>query len=81
MQDFTAEVNEVWLRIRREADDYLVDASDDGDRWSLLRVTHLHAGNGMPVACGVYACSPKANGFACEFAEFNFAPGRLQERH
>jgi regulation of enolase protein 1 (concanavalin A-like superfamily) len=80
MQDFMAEFSEVWLRIRREADDYLVEASDDGDRWSLLRITRLHVGSGMPLACGVYVCSPKASGFACEFAEFYFAAGRLPKR-
>lgn len=76
-QDFTADTNEVRLRIRREVDDYLVEASADGQRWRLLRMAHLHVESGMSVACGVYACSPKGGGFACEFTELCFAAGRL----
>jgi regulation of enolase protein 1 (concanavalin A-like superfamily) len=77
-QDFPPEVNEVWLRIRREADDYLVDASRDGGRWHPLRMAHLHGVSGLPVTCGIYACSPKDRGFVCEFTELSFQPTRLQ---
>lgn len=76
-QDFTADVNELWLRIRREAGDYLVESSVDGQRWMQLRMAHLHAESGMPVACGVYACSPKASGFACDFTDVCLLAGRL----
>jgi regulation of enolase protein 1 (concanavalin A-like superfamily) len=80
-QDFAPGVGEVWLRVRREADDYIVDASADGERWGQLRLAHLHDGRGTPLACGVYACSPKAGGFVCEFAELSIVAGRLPEKH
>lgn len=76
-QDFAAEASDVWLRVRREADDYIVDASDDGLRWRQLRLAHLHDGCSEQVACGIYACSPKGSGFACEFAELSLTVGRL----
>jgi regulation of enolase protein 1 (concanavalin A-like superfamily) len=76
-QDFAPGAGEVWLRARREADDYIVEASGDGRRWGQLRMAHLHEGGGVPVACGVYACSPRGEGFTCEFAELSIAAGRL----
>ena len=79
-QDFPPDIGEVWLRLRREADDYIVDASRDGEQWSQLRMAHLHDGGGAQVACGVYACSPKSGGFACEFTELSLTAGRLRER-
>ena len=78
-QEFSPGAGDVWLRVRREADDYLVDASGDGERWSQLRMTHLHDGRGVSVACGVYACSPKQSGFHCEFTELSIVAGRLSE--
>lgn len=78
-QDFPRQASEVWLRVRREGDDYIVDASSDGGRWSQLRMAHLHEGRGLPKICGMYACSPKGRGFVCEFAEWSIAAGRLSE--
>jgi regulation of enolase protein 1 (concanavalin A-like superfamily) len=68
LQDFPRERNEVRLRIRRVAQDFLVEwSSATSERWELLRVTHLHEGVGQPVMCGLYACSPKGDGFRAEF--------------
>lgn len=78
-QELPPEVSEVWFRVRREADDYIVDASSDGGSWRLLRMAHLNEGSAAPVMCGVYACSPKASGFFCEFAELLVVSGRLME--
>jgi regulation of enolase protein 1 (concanavalin A-like superfamily) len=78
-QDFPPGAGEVWLRVRREADDYIVDASADGGQWNQLRVAHLHEGRGA-VACGVYACSPEGPGFACEFAELTVTGTRRPEQ-
>lgn len=78
-QNFPKEITALWLRVRREADDYIVESSLDGGSWDQLRIAHLHAGRGLAVACGVYACSPKAAGFACEFTGVSVAPGRVGE--
>jgi serine/threonine protein kinase/regulation of enolase protein 1 (concanavalin A-like superfamily) len=58
-QDYAPGAGQVWLRVRREGDDYIVDASSDGGQWGQLRMAHLHDGRAAPVACGVYACSPE----------------------
>jgi uncharacterized protein len=75
-QDFPGGPGEVWLRVRREADDYLVEFSGDGRAWGQIRVAHLHEGRGVPVACGLYACSPKGEGFVAEFTHFAIDAGR-----
>jgi regulation of enolase protein 1 (concanavalin A-like superfamily) len=70
--------DEVWLRVRREGADYIVDASEDGRAWEQIRMAHLAEDDGkLGVACGVYACSPKAAGFAAEFSMLEVTAGRV----
>jgi uncharacterized protein len=77
-QGFASGPGEVWLRARREGDDYLIDASADGSRWEQLRISHLHEGRGQPVLCGLYACSPRGPGFMAEFDHLTIDSG---DRH
>jgi uncharacterized protein len=68
LQDFPRGGNEVELRIRRRAQDFLVEwRRGAGRSWNLLRVAHLHQGAGRAMQCGLYACSPKGSGFRAEF--------------
>ena len=68
LQDFPRGRKQVHLRIRREAQDFLVEwRRAVGSNWELLRVAHLHQGVGQPIQCGLYACSPKGGGFRAEF--------------
>jgi len=68
VQSFPRETCEVCLRIRKEAFDFIVEfASDEVSDWSLMRVAHLHLESAAPLACGLYACSPKGDGFRAEF--------------
>jgi regulation of enolase protein 1 (concanavalin A-like superfamily) len=68
-QPFPSGPGEVWLRVRRQGSDYLVEASADGREWQQLRLAHLHEDHGQPVACGLYACSPRGAGFVAEFSD------------
>jgi regulation of enolase protein 1 (concanavalin A-like superfamily) len=76
-QPFPQGPGALWLRVCREADDYMVEASNDGLEWQQLRLAHLHEGRGLPVLCGVYACSPKGAGFRTEFGQIAIDAGRL----
>jgi regulation of enolase protein 1 (concanavalin A-like superfamily) len=74
-QDFPDECHEIMLRVRRERSDYLVEYSlplqspEESEHWTQIRMAHLHDDNGeMAVQCGIYACSPKENGYVAEFA-------------
>lgn len=70
--------HEVRLRVRREAQDYIVDASRDGRDWEQIRMAHLHEDReGAAVDAGLYACSPKGAGFVAEFTQLKIDPGRL----
>jgi regulation of enolase protein 1 (concanavalin A-like superfamily) len=75
-QDFAPGAGATWLRIRREGDDYLVEASAAQQGWSQVRMAHLHEGHDAAAKCGVYACSPKGAGFAAEFDNLSIDAGR-----
>jgi hypothetical protein len=77
-QEFPSGPGAVWLRVRREGDDYLVEASGDGGSWVQIRMAHLHEGRGAAVAAGLYACSPKGVGFAAELTHFAIDLGRIR---
>lgn len=68
VQDFPRETHEVCLRIRREALDFIVESAPDAHAdWKLMRIAHLHIEHAAPLTCGLYACSPKGDGFRAEF--------------
>jgi regulation of enolase protein 1 (concanavalin A-like superfamily) len=70
--------DELWLRVRREGQDYIVDASDNGSVWEQIRMAHLADDDGQRrIACGLYACSPKQAGFAAEFSLLRIEAGRV----
>ena len=76
-QEFPPGAGEVWLRARREGDDFIVDAASDGATWTQIRMAHLHEVRGAPVSCGVYACSPRGAGFVAEFTDLTVERGRI----
>jgi uncharacterized protein len=72
------EGSDVWLRVRREGADYVVDSSRDGQTWEQLRLAHLAEDDGQrSVAAGLYACSPKGSGFVAEFTRLEIRAGRI----
>lgn len=78
-QPLPRHIDTVWFRIRAEAEDCIVESSFDGETWTQIRIAHLaERGAAASVACGLYACSPKAAGYQAEFAFLSFVPGRLQ---
>ena len=70
---------EVWLRIGRRANDYIVEAGPDGQTWSQIRFDRLHEDDGQsPVPFGLYACSPKEAGYVAEIAALRIEPDRAR---
>ena len=68
VQDFPRETREVLLRIRKEGSDFMIEfAESTSTDWKFMRIAHLNIENAAPVTCGLYACSPKGEGFRAEF--------------
>jgi regulation of enolase protein 1 (concanavalin A-like superfamily) len=67
VQNFDRTRNELWLRISGKNSDFLVEHSQNGETWELLRIAHLDMDAAASMDCGLYACSPKGAGFRAEF--------------
>ncbi|HEY5754130.1 MAG TPA: DUF1349 domain-containing protein [Chthoniobacterales bacterium] len=58
--------------------DYIVEVSREREAWEQSRMAHLCENRiGAPVACGLYACSPKGRGYAAEFSFLRIDAGRV----
>ena len=62
-----ANVKSMWYRLSRRNDDYCIECSADGQRFSQMRVCHLHRGAGT-IRFGIYACSPENSSFKAVFS-------------
>ena len=60
-------VKAMWYRFSRREDDYCVECSQDGVRFSQMRVCHIHKGGGR-IRFGIYACSPENSSFRAVFS-------------
>jgi len=83
-QDWDPALRAVSLRIRREGADYIVDhariaAPGAARAWSQIRMARLHEddGTGHALQAGLYACSPKGEGFTAEFDYLEVMQGRI----
>ena len=65
-QDIPSGYEEMWYRIRKNGQDFLLESSSDGRDWLQLRITHLQKIPGT-LEVGVYACSPVGKDFWCRF--------------
>ena len=63
-----AQVKTMWYRLSRREDDYCIECSTDGERFTQMRVCHLHQGAGK-VRFGIYACSPEESSFKAVFTQ------------
>ena len=66
--EIPAGVKAMWYRLSRREDDYRIECSPDGARFSQMRVCHLWAGAGR-IRFGVYACSPEDSSFTAVFTD------------
>ena len=61
-----ADIKTMWYRFSRRESDYCVECSEDGKKFSQMRICHMHAGAGK-IKFGVYACSPEDSSFRAIF--------------
>jgi regulation of enolase protein 1 (concanavalin A-like superfamily) len=65
-QDIPASHHQMWYRISKNGNDFLLENSYNGQDWLQLRITHLHKTFEF-LQIGVYACSPIGKDFWCRF--------------
>ena len=61
-----ASIKSMWYRFSRREDDYCIECSRDGVRFSQMRICHMHKGGGK-IRFGIYACSPEDSSFKAAF--------------
>ena len=61
-----AGIKSMWYRFSRREDDYCIECSVDGVRFSQMRICHMHKGGGT-IRFGIYACSPEDSSFKATF--------------
>lgn len=66
-QDIPSKQREMWYRISKNGQDFLIENSCDGKHWVQQRIAHLHR-PAVHVLAGVYACSPIGRDFCCRFS-------------
>lgn len=67
--EIPADIRSMWYRLSRREDDYCIECSPDGVRFSQMRICHMHRGGGR-IRFGIYACSPEDSSFRATFTDF-----------
>lgn len=67
-QEIPADVREIWYRLSRREDDFRIEFSADGIRYSQMRICHMKKAGGR-ISFGIYACSPEESSFEAFFSE------------
>lgn len=65
-QDVPSDHRQMWYRISKRGNDFLLEHSHDGRAWLQMRITHLHK-QAEQCEIGVYACSPIGKDYQCRF--------------
>lgn len=69
--DVPADKTTMWYRLTRNGDDYLLEYSEEGEQFSVLRMCHMWD-IGKSVRFGIYACSPRESSFKAVFTDFDY---------
>ena len=65
-----ASVKSMWYRFSRRGDDFCLECSTDGERYSQMRVCHMWEA-GDEIRFGIYACSPEDSSFKATFTNMD----------
>lgn len=70
--EISANIKEMWYRLSRREDDYLIECSEDGIIYRQMRVCHMLEGSGK-IGFGIYACSPEDSSFTATFTDMELS--------
>ena len=65
--EIPASIKRMWYHLSRRAQDFCVECSYDGIRFSQMRICHLWEAAGE-IRFGIYACSPEDSAFKAVFS-------------
>ena len=64
--EIPSNIKTMWYRLSRREDDYCIECSYDGIKFSQMRICHIGKGSGE-IQFGIYACSPESSSFKAVF--------------
>ena len=69
--DVSKDKTSMWYRMNRKGDDFLLEYSEDGTHFSVLRMCHIWNLD-ETIRIGLYACSPRESSFTAVFTELDY---------
>lgn len=69
--DVPVTMTEMWYRLSRSESDFLLEYSEDGEHFGVLRMFHMW-NVGQKMQFGVYACSPQDSSFTATFTNLDY---------
>ena len=72
-----ASIKSMWYRFSRREDDFCIECSDDGVRFTQMRVCHMWEAAGE-ISFGIYACSPGNSSFKATFTNMELTDCKWQ---
>lgn len=72
----SADINTMWYRFSRREDDYCIECSSDGIKYTQMRIRHMWEGAGK-IRFGIYACSPEESSFKAVFTDMELTDCKL----
>ena len=67
-QDISASIKEMYYRLSRRESDFLIEYSEDGEKFTQMRIFHLFKADDE-ISFGIYACSPEESSFKAVFSD------------
>lgn len=67
--EIAANIKTIWYRLSRRENDFRIENSPDGRKFSQMRIYHLWNADDQ-IQFGIYACSPEDSSFKANFSDF-----------
>lgn len=71
-EEISASIKTIWYRLSRRENDFCIESSCDGMKYSQMRICHIYEAHNC-IKCGVYACSPEDSSFKANFSDFELS--------
>lgn len=73
--EIDASIKSMWYRLSRREDDFCIECSEDGTRFSQMRICHIQDAIDE-ISFGIYACSPENSTFKAIFTHMDITECR-----